>query len=140
MLIDSSESKYQLGVPQMDETHREFMELVNQLDSADKPAFMELFPLLVEHTEAHFDSEQVLMRSTAFPAIREHTDEHQRILGQMHRLADKVAGGSIAMARAFVREQLPDWFELHAATMDSALAAHVKYHSQTVSFTSTTMH
>jgi len=30
------------------------------------------------------------------------------------------------MGRAYVTQQLPGWFDLHAVTMDSALAAHLK--------------
>lgn len=126
MLIDPTESRYLLGVPQMDETHREFTEIVNRLAEADKPGFVELFPILVAHTQAHFDSENELMERSGFPAIREHTDEHQRVLGELHRLAAKLENGSITLARAYVREQLPTWFDLHAATMDSALAEHLK--------------
>jgi hemerythrin len=35
-----------------------------------------------------------------------------------------VNSGRLKLARAVVRGQLPGWFRLHAATMDSALAAH----------------
>jgi len=35
-----------------------------------------------------------------------------------------INSGSLTLARAVVGGQLPGWFRLHAATMDSALAAH----------------
>ncbi len=125
-LIESFEERYLLGVSAMDETHREFVELVNRLGSAEKAAFIALFDELVRHTEQHFENENELMRETAFPAIREHTDEHQRVLGELKRIGNKVATGSTAVGRAYVREQLPSWFNLHAITMDSALAAHIR--------------
>lgn len=130
MLIDDFEERYRLGVDEMDETHREFVALINRLDTADKASFIEQFPLLTEHTQMHFDNENRLMRNTGFPAIDEHTDEHQRILGELRRLGDRVEDGSITMARAYVREQLPQWFNLHAVTMDSALAAHLTCRAQ----------
>ena len=126
MPIDPAEPRYRLGVPEMDETHREFAEIVNQLTKADKPGFIELFPVLVAHTQAHFDSENALMKASGFPAVREHLDEHRRVLGELRRMVVKVENGSVALARAYVREQLPAWFSLHAATMDSALAGHLK--------------
>lgn len=119
---------YQLGVASMDRTHREFIDLVNQLAAADRDNFVRLFSELVEHTHAHFESEAQLMQTYHFPAIREHGDEHQRVLGELDRFGEKVARGSIAMGRDYVLNHLPDWFDLHARTMDSALAAHLKLH------------
>jgi hypothetical protein len=40
-------------------------------------------------------------------------------------VATKLAKGSTALPRAYVREQLPHWFSLHASTMDSALVAQI---------------
>jgi hemerythrin len=126
-LINPDDPHYMLGVDSMDETHVEFIELVNALGNAkEKAGFITLFSKLVKHTEAHFGSESELMEKTDFPAIREHNDEHQRLLGELHRFALKVNLGSIIVARAYVQERLPDWFKLHAASMDSALAAHIK--------------
>ena len=124
--VESFEENYLLGVPVMDETHREFVDLVNRLTAAGNESFAALFAELVRHTEAHFEAENMLMQATGFPAIREHMDEHRRVLGDLMRMQGRVDAGSAAMARAYVREQIPDWFSLHALTMDSALAAHIK--------------
>ncbi|MDJ0738529.1 MAG: hemerythrin domain-containing protein [Gammaproteobacteria bacterium] len=129
-----------LGVDDMDDTHREFVELVNRMGDADTVGFIELFPLLIAHTERHFENETSLMRQSGFPAIREHMDEHLRILGELGRLAHKVARGSVTLARAYVQEHLPAWFRLHAATMDSALAAHVKHQGPSPVFASAALH
>ena len=126
MLISDFDNAYQLDHTQMDQTHREFVDLVNQIESCDQAAFKAGFQALVTHTEAHFAAEQLLMEQSGFPATAEHTGEHQRVLGQLHQMHGRIEKGSAAMARAFVREQLPGWFKLHAITMDSALAAHLK--------------
>lgn len=127
VFIDPSEERYILGLPAMDETHQEFIQLVNQIATeVDKVRFAQLFEQLVQHTEAHFAAENILMDETLFPAISEHKGEHLRVLGDLHRLSKRVAKGNLMMARAYVREQIPDWFDLHASSMDSALAAHIK--------------
>lgn len=126
-LIENFEQRFTLGMPQMDKTHAEFVDLMNRLGHADKAEFVKLFPNLVAHTQAHFDAEQVLMESSRFPATGEHRSEHQRVLGELNRFGAKVAAGSTAMGRAYIREQLPQWFETHTLTMDSALAVHLKY-------------
>jgi hemerythrin-like metal-binding protein len=125
-IIDADNPSYRLGVSTMDQTHLEFIALVNQLAVAARDDFVTLFAQLVQHTHAHFNSEAALMEQYRFPAIREHTDEHQRVLGELDRFGEKVARGSIAMGRDYVQNHLPGWFDLHARTMDSALAAHIK--------------
>lgn len=126
LLIDDFEARFLLGVPAMDRTHREFVDLVNRMAEASTAAFVYLYPDLVDHTHAHFANEDLLMRQTGFPAIAEHTAEHARVLGELDALRRRLSGGRIVLARAYVIEQLPAWFALHAVTMDSALAAHVK--------------
>lgn len=129
-LIADFESRYVLGVADMDETHREFVDLVNRLESASSTTFPALFEELLKHTREHFKSEEALMEQSGFPAIREHKAEHQRVLGELTRFAGKATSGSLAFGRAYVREQLPPWFDLHAKTMDSALAAHLKAYAR----------
>lgn len=126
LLIDPADRRYRLGVDSMDVTHREFMDLVNQLGAADDEQFVILFQQLLEHTEAHFAAENRLMEEVRFPPIRIHMGEHQKVLGEMRRIGEKVEAGSLATGRAYVREHLPYWFREHAATMDSALAGCVK--------------
>lgn len=125
-LIHPDDHRYQLGHEQMDITHQQFISLVNRLNHADKTLFQELFAELVEHTQLHFDAEYQLMQETGFSATSEHNGEHQRVLGELSRFAQMVQNGSITMARSYVREMLPSWFSLHAVTMDSALAAHLR--------------
>jgi hemerythrin-like metal-binding protein len=126
LLIDPTDVRHHLDLPEMDETHLQFIDLVNRMADADKPGFIRLFAELIEHTDRHFSAEYALMRESRFPAIGEHGDEHRRILGEMTKIGRRVASGSLMLGRAYIKEQLPGWFALHAMTMDSALAAHLK--------------
>ena len=109
----------------MDETHDEFIALVNRMQSSNDAEFTDMFHQLVQHTEAHFAAENALMEQSRFPPIQIHMDEHERVLGDMHRMARKVLAGSLVFPRAFIEQQIPEWFDMHARTMDSALAAHL---------------
>ncbi|MES9965663.1 MAG: hemerythrin family protein [Sedimenticola sp.] len=126
LLINPDDPRYHLDVKLMDETHLEFIELVNKLGSVHRDEFRILFKDLVEHTKAHFNTENELMHESGFPAIREHIGEHERILGDLNRMEMRVYLGNTLIPRAYVKNSLPSWFELHAQTMDSALAAHLK--------------
>ncbi|MGE0014245.1 MAG: hemerythrin, partial [Azoarcus sp.] len=52
--------------------------------------------------------------------------EHQRVLAELRAFNRSVKGGRLLVARAYVRESLPEWFDLHLSTMDAALAAHLR--------------
>lgn len=109
--------------------HLEFAQLVNALADANGSAFVELFTKLFEHSQAHFAREKELMESSQYASLAEHDSEHQRILGEMKQYKRKVDKGAISFARAYVKDRLPEWFQLHLTTMDSALAFHLNQQS-----------
>jgi len=125
-LINWSDKHFALGITQIDDTHREFVAIINALDNAHGSAFLGLFTELLYHTRDHFERESQLMTASGFPARNEHETEHRRILAELTRHQMSLKKGIIPLARSYVREKLPYWFMLHAATMDAALAAHLK--------------
>jgi len=124
-LIDDFDARFTLGMPAIDRSHREMVDLINQMDGASDANFVYLFADLVNHTRAHFASEEVMMRESLYPAIAEHKDEHARVLAELSRFSGRLGGARTALARAYVREQMPAWFALHATTFDSALVAYL---------------
>jgi hemerythrin len=123
-MLSWDEKRHPLGVDEMDATHREFVALVEALAQADDEHFRFLFQKLVEHSRLHFAEEGRLMRLCKFPALGEHEGEHFRVLGELLQFNRAIQRGRLALARAYVKSGLPEWFELHLATMDSALSAH----------------
>jgi hemerythrin-like metal-binding protein len=125
-LLQANNPAYVLGVSSMDNTHQEFISRLNELENCrTKEQFIQGYQNLWQHTQEHFEAEQQLMQHSAFPAIREHSAEHLRVLGELKHFAKGFEQQHITLARAYLTEQLPGWFTLHAATMDSALAAHL---------------
>jgi len=123
-----SHDRYALGVEEMDEDHREFIALLEILNDAGDDEFPVMFQKLVDHIRLHFVREGRLMRLGKFLALGEHEGEHHRVLGELLQFNRAVKRGRLPLARAYVRSGLPEWFELHLSTMDSALAAHIKVH------------
>lgn len=115
-----------VGVADMDATHEAFVDELARLTKASDEDFPHLFHALGLHTRAHFESEGRLMRACRFPAIGEHESDHQRVLGELAMIGRSVAKGRLGLARAYVAIGLPDWFNRHLITMDSALAARLK--------------
>lgn len=125
-IIEWQDEHFLLGMAIMDNTHKEFVSLVNQLAAAPDTDFANLFDDLITHTQAHFLQEEKLMLASRFPAYAEHNGKHARILGELNQFKKRVDKGLITFGRNYIKERMPDWFALHAATMDSALAMHLK--------------
>lgn len=123
-----SHDRYTLGVEEMDGDHREFIALLEILNDAGDDEFPVMFQKLVDHIRLHFVREGRLMRLGKFLALGEHEGEHHRVLGELLQFNRAVKRGRLPLARAYVKIGLPEWFELHLSTMDSALAAHIKVH------------
>jgi len=124
-LIDPDAQSFLLQQGELDDMHLEFAQLVNALADANGNDFVKLFGQLYDHSQAHFSHEKELMQASVYPSLAEHDSEHQRILGELKQYQRKVNKGAISFARAYVKDRLPEWFQLHLTTMDSALALHL---------------
>ena len=115
-MLEQFEATYAMGDASIDHTHREFLELCVAAAQAQGAAFAERFAALFAHTQAHFADEEARMQASAY----------QSLLGDMERFCQRAGAGRSAMARAWLNDSLPQWFDLHARTMDSALAVHLR--------------
>jgi hemerythrin-like metal-binding protein len=113
--------EYALGVEFMDRTHREFVDLLGATAALNGAEFEASFALLIEHTKAHFAAEREKMEQLKLSSMREHIDEHEKLLSEMSFFIKKPL-----MSKHYVSDRLPEWFALHAASMDAALASAIK--------------
>ena len=125
-MLEWDDKAHALGVAEMDATHREFTALVAMLVECDDADFAALFEKLVDHCRLHFVNEGRLMRISRFPALNEHEGEHHRVYGDLLQMQRAIQRGRLALPRAFVKQGLEEWFNVHLASMDAALAAHLK--------------
>jgi hemerythrin-like metal-binding protein len=113
-----------LGHAVMDETHREFVDLLARAEACDDESLPATWRVLVHHTGEHFAREEEWMRDSGFHACGCHTVQHKVVLRVLHEgqmLADR---GDIRPVREMIRE-LALWFPQHAQSMDAALAEHI---------------
>ncbi len=115
----------ELGLAVMDDTHREFVDLLAQAESAPDDALPAAWDALVAHTADHFGREDVWMRDTRFSTSNCHTVQHGVVLQVLREGAARAATGDLAPARQMIRE-LAVWFPQHAQSMDAALALHLR--------------
>jgi hemerythrin-like metal-binding protein len=115
----------ELGLDVMDDTHREFVDLLAQCEAAADDELPALWNELVQHTSEHFGREDDWMRRTGFAASNCHTTQHQVVLQVMREGAKLAANGHRGVLRGMISE-LAGWFPVHAQTMDAALALHLR--------------
>jgi hemerythrin len=112
---------YLLGFDPMDDTHQEFVDLVDALLTCadeDMPRHLDAF---IAHAESHFGQEKAWMEETGFPATECHVDEHAAVYQSALDVKPLVAAGNMEVCRQFA-QALADWFPGHADYLDSALA------------------
>ena len=114
-----------LGLPLMDDTHREFVELLAQAENADDAVLQGHWRALVDHTDEHFSREDRWMLDTRFSSSNCHTVQHKVVLQVMREGLLMAQAGDFASLRHMARE-LALWFPQHAQTMDAALALHLR--------------
>lgn len=114
-----------LGLDFMDDTHREFVDLLAACEHSSDTELPAAWDALIAHTEDHFGREDAWMRATGFAAANCHSTQHQVVLQVLREGARGAARGDLAPARQMTSE-LAAWFPHHAQTMDAALALHLR--------------
>jgi hemerythrin len=114
-----------LQQPRMDDTHREFVDLLCQVETAavgPLAALVDTYAEFVAHTERHFAQEDRWMLSLGFDAQNCHAFQHTHVLQVLHEVQHRlVEDADVATVRLLVPE-LAQWFPAHAQNMDAALA------------------
>ena len=121
------------SVASMDREHAGQLSLLSDLKAAvrggaDDRLVYALLNELVEHTNLHFLSEQLAMKLNAYDAYESHLLEHQRLLGEVQKLKDNLATGTIAEKHGLI-EALRNWLVVHIQTTDKKLAEYLSAHS-----------
>ena len=114
-------SEISLGVSAIDDAHKAFIEKLADLTTKPDREFGDSLFALIAGMERDFREEETLMEEIEFLALQSHREQHARVLSALHHIVPEVMRGDCASARKTI-ELLPQWFLLHLATMDTALA------------------
>ena len=110
----------------MDDTHREFVDLLAATETADDADLLQRFAAWIDHTGDHFGRADRWMRDTQFSSSNCHTLQHTVVLQVMREgLKRGQEQGDLDLVRQMAKE-LGIWFPQHAQTMDAALALHLR--------------
>ncbi len=119
---------YAVGWPAIDELHAECDALLIALARADDIGLPSALALLYQHLLDHFGLEEALMQASEYPRLDCHKREHDAVLRVIDRVRPLCDAGDFATPRRLAAE-FPQWFEVHAGSMDTILAAWLREQS-----------
>jgi hemerythrin-like metal-binding protein len=114
-----------LDLPVMDETHREFVDMLAAVIHAPQEQQLDLWNQVLEHTRDHFGREDDWMIKTRFSSCQCHSGQHHVVLQVMQEIGERAAKGEMHLL-ADLSKELGQWFVQHAQSMDAALALHMR--------------
>lgn len=113
-----------------DREHQVQLELLQKLclgleSGADAATIRQQLSDLIDYSEAHFMSEELLMRMKSYDDYEDHQDDHVHMLEVLRDLAAQPASGQSALMAGQARAML-GLISQHIATRDKRLADHVR--------------
>ena len=129
-IVQTRRSDNLLFTAQMDREHMKLIAQVNEfsaaVDEGASRAELEIrLTLLTECFHNHFNSEECLMRSSSFPGLKLHADEHRKLIGQISGLRNDLGSGTINVCYGlalFVRL----WTEQHVTGADTVFVGFLR--------------
>jgi hemerythrin-like metal-binding protein len=115
----------QLNIPDMDQTHQEFLDLLRKIQSCDDHEFLILFEEMIRHTKEHFAFEESIMEKYDFYGKQEHFDEHTNLLNEMQYFYQK-SKKRPAFGKSYINDYTYEKFRRHIINIDSQLAMFLK--------------
>lgn len=115
---------------QTDREHEVQLDLLQALCAAagkqqDPASLGAILDQLIAYSEAHFASEEILMRMKSYDDYEDHVEEHNRMLETLQEIAADHAAGKSALV-AGKAEQVLGFISNHIATRDRRLADRVR--------------
>lgn len=125
MTLLTWKDSYSLGVPSVDNEHRELIALINDVYShMDNEAGVDEIEACLEDIYAgiasHFALEERHMREAKYEEYQAHKDQHEDLLDQLRDMMDEYMDDPLS-GRKSLQAGLADWFGQHFATFDARL-------------------
>lgn len=120
------DSKYEIGVPSMDEQHKRWIEIINDFyDHLTSREIVEntkhLIEEVIDYTTYHFASEEELMKSIGYPHINEQKAMHRNIVDKILEFKKKINNGKLVVS-SVVTIELKQWLRDHILIEDKKYA------------------
>lgn len=128
------DSRFDIGVNEMNGEHKEIMNLMNRLyelneKRANKLELTVAIKNLAEYTVKHFKDEETYMASIKYPDLEKHKAIHQNLLNNLKLHQDKFEKGSGMVDNDFFAF-LKLWLSAHIQGIDMKYGDYVRQHKK----------
>ena len=127
----SWDDKYLLGIPLIDNQHKELIRLTNELHQAClnrnqevEAVFKGAMSRMVEYVHFHFGAEQELLQKIGYPDYHNHKKQHDSLIRDILLAVKDYSEGKKFVPNHFVRT-LKDWIFSHIAVYDKIYASYI---------------
>ncbi len=83
---------FELGVPEIDDDHREILAIMKSVEAAAETEnydlCADLLDKLIEFSAVHFKREEALLRKVGYPGVDMHEEYHSELVGQASAVKD----------------------------------------------------
>ena len=129
MPLTEWDNTYELGIQEIDDHHRELVEILNKtydliLYSADNEEIQNILLELTKYTDYHFDAEEQLMKEAGFTGLKTHVTKHGNFKKQLAILMQDNLSEAPHVNTDIVLF-LWDWLHKHILKYDQKFIAHL---------------
>ena len=117
--------EYSVGVPAVDDEHRQMISMINGLHDrlggrSDAEAIEMFLGDIHAAIAAHFALEERFMRKAEYEEYEDHKDDHEELLDQLRDLMDDYVEDT-ETGNEILKQRLTDWFGNHFSSFDARL-------------------
>jgi hemerythrin len=130
-MIVEWDDRYSIGIPLVDEQHKELIRLTNSLyesclqgDEAARESFKAAIRELVDYVKFHFGAEEQILKNINYPEFAGHKKRHEDFVRQVLGEVKNFEEGKKFVPNVFVRF-LKDWILTHIAMEDKKYAEYI---------------
>lgn len=125
-------AQYSVGVPEMDEQHKELIKLINKLYIAmrDRGNVQDVMDGVVQYTVKHFRDEEALMKNMGYQGLGQHLTMHKKVIAQVQHFSKRVQAKEKGIEKKLLIF-LKEWLLNHIVKQDKRYGLFYSKHKET---------
>lgn len=122
------DSKYEIGVEEVDEQHQALFQLADKLEKNLNPLHAkQAIMALYKYTRIHFETEERVMREVGYPNYGEHVKLHEDLISTLNDISTQDFNSEESILE--LRHLVHDWLVNHISQHDLDIGRYVKSQS-----------
>lgn len=122
--------EFSVSVPEMDEQHKKWIAITNELHDAMKTGktntvMSDILKKMTDYIVFHFSAEETLLKTKNFPDFYGHKRIHDQYAIKAREMIEQFMSGKVLMS-LLVMDSLRDWLTSHIMVQDKKYGAFMK--------------